>query len=242
MDAFKSCIELLRTKQDNITVIDVGCARCSFINMFLINYFDKSKIKCIGIDPLRHKGIFDATKTYDFYVEGCVDNINKKTVEQKKFYVNSIDQASSLLKIKSENFSSDLTKRDFKFYYPQNIIDRLSIIKKEIIVNVYNLSDIIEKTLKSNEIIDFIKIDAEGKDLDIVKSIQNDFHRIKYIGLECSSHNNIDLEIFENGAKLQDVIEFFKKNNFEIFNIIDYSIKENNLTQMSDVVFKNTKI
>ena len=143
------------------------------------------------------------------------------------------------MKIKPENFSSDLKERDHKFYYPQDIINRLRKIERVIIVNVYNLSDIIEKHFKNDEIIDFIKIDAEGKDVDIVKSIQNDLHRIKYIGLECSSHNNTDLEIFENGAKIGDAIKFFKKHNFEVFEITDYSIRDNNLTQMSDVVFKN---
>ena len=34
---------------------------------------------------------------------------------------------------------------------------------------------------ESNEVIDIIKIDAEGKDFNIVKSIESHFHRIKFV-------------------------------------------------------------
>jgi len=91
----------------------------------------------------------------------------------------------------------------------------------------------------NNEIIDFIKIDAEGKDFDITKSLKPYFSRIKYIGVECSSHTNNNLSIFGNGSSSRDVLSFFKENNFDIFEITDYSIKSDNLTQMSDIIFIN---
>jgi hypothetical protein len=241
MEAYKNAIIKIRSSQNKITVIDIGCARCAFINEFLINYFERNNIKSLGIDPLRHSDRFDASKTYNYYVQGCVDNIQRATITQSKFYVNSIDQASSLLKINTECMSSDLNKRTTNFYYPQDIINRLSIIDKEITVNVYNLCDIIDKSFEQNEIIDFIKIDAEGKDLDIAVSLTPYLHRIKFIGIECSAHINNNLRIFENGSNIEDAISFFKNNNFDIFEITDYSVKIDNLTQMSDIVFINKK-
>lgn len=139
--------------------------------------------------------------------------------------------------MRTDLFSLDLKDRDNKFYYPENIINRFNKKVTETIVNVYNLCDIIDKTFNSNEVIDFIKIDAEGKDLDIVKSLKEYLPRIKYIGIECSSYDNNNLRIFENGSNKQDAITFFEKNNFSIFEIIDYS--KINLTQASDIIFKN---
>lgn len=153
--------------------------------------------------------------------------------------MNEIDQASSLLKIKPENFTSDINNSDNGFYYSQDIIDRLKNIVDTIMVTVYNINDIISSTLGDSVIIDFIKIDVEGKDMDIVKSLKENFHRIKYIAVECSSHKNKNLEIFENGSKLSDAIDFFTENGFEIFELTDYSLRVDNLTQMSDVVFVN---
>jgi hypothetical protein len=242
MEAYISTIKKLASEQNTITAIDVGCARCAFLNEFLINHFSRDNIKILGIDPLQHNGIFDASAYYDFYVNGCVDNIPRNTIRSQEFYVNEIDQASSLLKIKTENFTSDINNSDNGFYYPQDIIDRLKNIVGVMTVNVYNINDIISATLGETEIIDFIKIDAEGKDMDIVKSLKENLHRIRYIGVECSSHKNKDLEIFENGSRLSDAVDFFKENGFEIFELTDYSTKSDNLTQMSDVVFVNNTL
>jgi hypothetical protein len=239
MEAYKNAIIQLSTEQSNIAVIDVGCARCAFLNEFLIHYFKRENIKIVGIDPLQHENIYDASKYYDFYIKGCVDNIPKNTIQIQDFYINEIDQASSLLKIKTDNFTSDLNRLDTGFYFPQDIIDKLQNINSVIQVNIYNINDIILQTFGNDTIIDFIKIDAEGKDMDIVKSLNENLHRIKYIGIECSSHKNANLQIFENGSNLKDAIDFFTSNGFDIFEITDHSLDQNNLTQMSDVVFKN---
>jgi len=239
MEAYKTAIIKLASDQNTITAIDVGCARCAFLNEFLINYFSRENIKILGIDPLQHNGNFDASAYYDFYVKGCVDNIPINTTRSQEFYVNEIDQASSLLKIKPENFTSDINNSDNGFYYPEDIINRLKNIVGVLTVNVYNINDVISATLGETEIIDFIKIDAEGKDVDIVKSLKENLHRIRYIGVECSSHKNKDLEIFENGSRLSDAVDFFKENGFEVFELTDYAKDPNNLTQMSDVVFVN---
>ncbi len=239
MEAYKKIIEYLRSKSDKITIIDIGCARSAFINEFLIKYFERNLIKSIGIDPLQHEGSFNAEKNYTFYIKGCVDNIEKGCINKSKFYLNSIDQASSLLKINTKNFSSNLNDYENKFYYPQDIIERLNKIENIIEVNVYNLEDIIDKYLDKDEIIDFIKIDAEGKDLEIVKSIKSYLYKIKFIAVECSSHSQKDLAIFVNGSTINDCIEYFECNNFSIYDLTDYSTKEDNLTQMSDVVFIN---
>jgi hypothetical protein len=240
MEAYLSTIQKIASEQTTITAIDIGCARCSFLNEFLIKYFSRNNIKILGIDPLQHDGKSDASKYYDFYVKGCVDNIPRDTIQKQEFYVNEIDQASSLLKIKPEHFTTDINS-DSGFYYPQHIINKLKNTVGILTVNVYNINDIIASTLGETVIIDFIKIDAEGKDMDIVKSLKDNLHRIKYIGVECSSHKNKDIEIFENGSKLTDAIDFFTENGFEVFELTDYSKKPDNLTQMSDVVFVNRR-
>lgn len=242
MNAYINAIKELKKNSNSITIIDIGCARCAFINEFLINYFDKKNIKSIGIDPLKHNGIYNAENYYNTYIQGCVDNIPIGTTIEKIFYINDDDQASSLLKINTQLFSSDLNSRDNYFYYPQSQIDRLNKPKKEIKVKVYNLCDIIDKYFESDTIIDFIKIDAEGKDCDIAISLKPYLHRIKYISLECSSHNNKNLRVFENGSNNIDAFSFFKENNFNIFEITDYSKDINNLAQVSDIVFKNNAL
>lgn len=238
MEAYIKTIKYLTTENKSLNIVDIGCARSAFVNEFLVNYISKDKIKSLGVDPFDHSPQFNPRNHYNFYVQGCVDNIPQGEIKEELFYINEIDQASSLLKINSNLFSSDLNDKD-KFYYPQDIINRLSRIIKKVKVKVYNLSDLIEKYFDENEVIDFIKIDAEGKDLDICKSLGKTLERIRFIGVECSSHENDNLRIFENGGSKKECIDFFESNNFEIFDCIDYVEREDNLTQMSDLVFKN---
>lgn len=240
MDCYVEVVKKLTSENKNLNIVDVGCARSAFVNEFLINYIDKKRIKSLGIDPINHAPQYNPRKNYNYYVQGCVDNIANGEVKKMDFYLNSIDQASSLLEINSDLFSSKLGEEN-KFYYPQEIINRLSSIKKIIKVKVYNLGDLIKKYFK-DEIIDFIKIDAEGKDLDICKSLGEVIKRVRYIGIECSSHSNDDLRIFKNGCSKKESIEFFKENNFEVFSCMDYEKKEDNLTQMSDLVFRNLNL
>ena len=61
-------------------------------------------------------------------------------------------------------------------------------------------------------------------------------------GMECSSHRNNDIRIFKGGCHKLECVEFMDNHNFEIYDCNDYEYITHNLTQMSDIVFKNRKI
>jgi hypothetical protein len=218
----------LKEHYNNINIIDVGAARAAFL-FELSKVFELNNVFSIGIDPLNH-GI---SNQYSKFLNVCVDNIPRKTEETKTFYVNSIDQASSLCIITADNLSSE--KKKGKVYYTDDIIKKLTNIVDAIDVKVLNLSDIIDQEIDG--IIHFIKIDAEGKDMDIVKSLEPNFYRIKYISIECTN----EIPRFEGEVNRKEFIEYFEKNNFKVFDLIDYEFENNNGTQMSDIVFVNQK-
>lgn len=219
----------LKKQYKKINVIDVGAARASFL-VELSKVFNLTDVFSIGIDPMDH-GVIDQ---YDIFYNICVDDIPTQTKEIKKFFVNSDDQTSSLNRLKVENLSS--VRDENKFYYPQHIIDKIKNIIKTIEVDVYNLNDIIKQDI-SNDIIHFVKIDAEGNDMNIVKSIQSSFYKIKFICIECTN----EIPRFESEANRKEFIEYFEENNFKVFDLIDYEFEDNNGTQMSDIVFVNRK-
>ena len=133
----------------------------------------------------------------------------------------------------ADNLSSE--KKEDKVYYTEDIIKKLTTIVDTIDVKVLNLSDIIDDEVEG--IIHFVKIDAEGKDMDIVKSLKPNFHRIKYISIECTN----EIPRFEGEVNRKEFIEYFEENNFKVFDLIDYEFEDNNGTQMSDVVFINKR-
>ena len=213
----------LKKHHNKINIVDIGAARAAFL-FELSKVFELSNVFSVGIDPF-NRGI---SNQYSKFLNVCVDNIPRKTEETKTFYVNSIDQASSLCILTADNLSSE--KKEGKVYYTEDIIKKLTSIVDTIDVKVLNLSDIIDDEVEG--IIHFIKIDAEGKDIDIVN-----FYRIKYISIECTN----EIPRFEGEVNRKEFIEYFEKNNFKVFDLIDYEFEDNNGTQMSDIVFVNQK-
>ncbi|NBU97425.1 MAG: hypothetical protein EBS19_04265, partial [Spirochaetia bacterium] len=88
---------------------------------------------------------------------------------------------------------------------------------------------------------DLIKIDAEGKDFDIVKSIETNLHRVKFIAIECTSHEN-NLTRFEGEGTKNELINYFKKHGFDVYCCIDHEYRQDNRTQMSDITFTNLNL
>ena len=210
----------LKNNYTNINVVDVGSARASFLSE-LEKIFNLNDVYAIGIDPFDH----NVKDHYDKFFQICVDNVDVPT--KKNFFINSDDQTSSLCKLQPENFSSNLNDKD-KFYYSQTIIDKITKIKEVVEVDVLNLNSIIEEELPEG-IVHFIKIDTEGKDLDIIKSLSDDtLNRTKFICIECESNR-------------KECIDYFESKNFEVFNFINYEEDPTNRQPMSDIVFVNGK-
>lgn len=233
---YELALKELTKNKSKINIVDVGAARGQFLLERLINFFDLSQINSIGIDPLDH----EVSKFYNKFFHVCVDNIPENTVSYEDFYINQIDQASSLGKIQIENFTSDLNDVD-KIYFTPDVLNRLSNIVNTIKVQVCNLNNILNSEFSNNEIIDIIKIDAEGKDFNIVKSIESNFHRIKFIAIECTSHKD-NLTRFEGEGIKKEIIEYFKEKKFDIHYCIDHEYRSDNRTQMSDITFVNLNI
>ncbi len=222
-----TAFEELKANYDKINVVDVGAARGAFL-VELEKMYDLSNVYAVGIEPFNH-GIKDH---YDKFFQICVDNVESPT--KKEFFVNSDDQTSSLCKLQTENLSSDKSDKD-KFYYSQDIINKITRIQEVIEVDVVNLDTLVNEEIPEG-LIHFIKIDTEGKDLEIVKSLSDkNLERIKFIGIECP--NNIPR--FEGEASKQECIDYFESKNFEVFHCLNYEDDPTNRQPMSDVVFVN---
>lgn len=87
-------------------------------------------------------------------------------------------------------------------------------------------------------IVHFIKIDAEGKDFDIVKSLsQSVLNRVKFISVECPNSNPRFSEEFTK----DQFIKYFDSINFEVFYEYNTSTDPSNKSNLSDVIFINKK-
>jgi FkbM family methyltransferase len=64
------------------------------------------------------------------------------------------------------------------------------------------------------KVVDFIKIDTQGHDLAVVKSLGSDLERVKEICLEVQI---VNFELYKGAATKDQVEEFMGKNKFEVF-------------------------
>lgn len=130
------------------------------------------------------------------------------------FYKNQNEETNSILPFNKENLhmwpNSHVLKTVNKTKMQSIRLD--TFIKKE------NIKEV-----------DFLKIDAQGADLQVLKSCGEKLDIIKNIQVEVC-----DIQIYENGNQLEETIEYLLGKNFSKVNTIQHN-------KTKDIIFKNEK-
>ncbi len=202
----KKFINFLKKKGINNfnVLIDIGAHKGESINLFANNFkinqiysFEPSpisyKILSQNIDKIQNK--FNKTKIF-------LENFALGSKDEKIFMKHISESSSST--IRELNTDSKYFKK--KFFFLKNIKNQ-SLFKK-IEVKQILLSDYIEK--KNIKNIDFIKIDTEGYELEVLKGSENILFKTKYILFE---HHYDDMIV--KNYFFSDIHKFLKENNFK---------------------------
>ncbi len=188
--------------------LDVGAHYGETIDLFCKN-FKVKKIISIEASP----------KNFEVLVE-------KKKFLQKKFPKSEIEikklalgnqEISIKMKEFDESSSSTIKNIDEKSEYYKKKFRFLNLFKKktfeEVNVELTMLRNFLERE-KINEV-DFLKIDTEGSEYDIIKGLGDKISGVKIIYFE----HHYDLMI-QKGYKYKDINQFLVKNNFiKVFKI-----------------------
>lgn len=197
-------------------IVDVG----SNIGEITKKFVEDSNNFVISIEPLPH--LYDDLKKLELdYNNLKVINCAVSTNEgQGTFYLNKPHYTSSLKKF------NEVVKNDWP-----NKLD----YETEITVELKKLSTIIEELSLVNIIFEFVKIDAQGSDLDVIKSMGIYLSNVKTLKCEAfiTSKEN---ELYEDEAKSNEIINYMVDNNFIL---IDEEINDTKL--WSDLTFQNKK-
>lgn len=85
----------------------------------------------------------------------------------------------------------------------------------------------------SGQVIDFVKIDTQGSEFDILSGGKKTIKRSKYVLIECSTVQ------YNQGSKLIDeIVKKMKEYEFSVDDIFNFNKINNTIMQM-DVLFKN---
>lgn len=210
-------------KDEKKTLIDVGCHRAHFLSNSQIKFDFK-----IGIDPLE----FDEQALYDVVVNGAVSTQKN----QKLFYVYENDGCSSLLKMKSDEVTHDFAERKNKWY----VSFKIENLKKILRTDTCTLEEIIDQHFPT-ESVSLIKIDAQGSDIDVVKSLGKYLNtdKVKFLFIELPSR---DIVLYEDQLDYPSSIQALNEYGFEVvhkhdFEILGYDGKP--ASPESNVIMKN---
>ncbi len=196
---------LKKNKVDNIDIfIDVGAHKGESINFYARNL----KIKNIfSFEP--SKRIFNELKNNKYLLSKKFENLNIYVenfalgTENKKIIMKQLNETSSST-IKNINKNSKYYKKKFFF-----LKDKNNKIFEEIEVNQIRLDNyIVEKNLTR---VDFIKIDTEGYEFEVLKGAERILSKTKYILFE---HHYDDMIV--KNYTFGDINKFLKENNFKI--------------------------
>lgn len=217
-------ISNILNKYDKICVIDVGFHRGHFIESLLSwSKIDRERFKIIAIDPFNYQ----VKHLYDRFFGYAVSDVEEITT------FNTYDEpgCNSLLRLKTENQVSNLSDNGWFCTYP--------ITKTgEIEVEVKTLNNIISQYI-DDPIIHFLKIDAQGNDIKVVKGAEQYLDRIMFIQLESSIAKKDSQIMYENQTTIAYDVDYMQKKGFEVLNIENFS---SDSPPEANVIFYNKKM
>jgi FkbM family methyltransferase len=149
----------------------------------IINYFkDKKNWRGINIDVSKFSiDLFNFLRPEDINVNVAISNKNSKI---KVYYQKELSQLTTTVKDHADKF------------FQGNI--------KEKIIESKTLNSLLDDTKYKNKKIDFLNIDVEGADLDVLNSLNFEIYRPELI---C-------IEIIEKNIENSLIYKLLKKNNY----------------------------
>lgn len=167
--------------------VDVGC--WDPVKASNSYYFQLRGWKGICIDPNpKMKELFSQKRPSDIFINNAIGNEN----ESLSYYM-------------LEDRYSSMNTLDFRFIQDNNLEDK---IVNKINITTVSLKEVLEQHINENEKIDFLDIDVEGFDLNVLKSNDWEKFRPKVVLIETS----LDLkDDFDN-----ELSQFLISKNYKI--------------------------
>jgi len=116
---------------------------------------------------------------------------------KSKIDVRAVDEISGILKVFKQSKNSEYSALEGFSVHTDQFIDSISEV-----VETINLTDLLEE-LKSPKCIEFLSIDTEGNEFNILKGLNFKMFRFNYIAVEV---NDIDGEVSRNQEEITKIL------------------------------------
>lgn len=211
-------------------IVDVGCRGGDLVKLMKPNF----QAKYIGIDPSPNTG----HPLYDEFYQVAIDDVSSP--ETRQFYIYSNEPGcNSLLPMRKDMVTHDLEEYDSKWYVGWDIEKNEEVVS----VTAISLSDLLKSSQVFNDVqyLHFLKVDAQGKDINVVKSLGDIIKKTYMVQIESTVHSDTNVSLYHGQQHYLQDVEDMKSMGFVQAHIIDYSVDKNQCPE-ADVIFINTKL
>ncbi|HKZ95138.1 MAG TPA: FkbM family methyltransferase [Candidatus Bathyarchaeia archaeon] len=106
---------------------------------------------------------------------------------------------------------------------------------------MYNLhlSSVIELLGLKKTIIHYVKIDAQGSDLDVFKSLGKYARNVLFVQVESVVSRNQNIRLYERQSLFEEERPVFERAGFQLFHVQEYS---RDASPEADVVYVNQRL
>lgn len=219
-------IKKLNEEQDSpLFIIDVGCHKGHFRDELFSQV--KSPMFILGVDPLD----FNVTSKYNLYIQVAIANVDTPIV--KEFYEYCESGCSSLMKMNTDVITHKESETN-KWFVPWEIEELIFVHP----VLVDSLAHILDSGREDIKRVHLLKVDAQGMDIEVVKSLKHYLPKTNLIQIESVTTHDPNIVLYEGQSILEKDIEDMQQLGFNVLgiNYPNYVFKTNE----ADVVFINT--
>jgi len=195
---------LKKNNLDNFQIIlDVGAHKGESINLFLKN-FKVKKIYSFESSPINFdllkQNLISIKKKFN-NTEIVIENLTLGS-ENKEALLKQIDESSSST-LNNINLESNYFKKKRSLLYN----NKKKIFYENLKINITTLDEYLDKN--KIKYIDFLKIDTEGYEYEVLKGLKKNIKNVKLIMFE---HHYDDM--LDKGYSFGDIKDLLNENNF----------------------------
>ncbi len=152
---------LNRLRVERIVYLDVGAGLGDVLNLFQERSGLRKSVFSVGVDPVDLR----ARRNYSRFVVGAISNRPEGLAE---FFRYSSSDCSSLKRMNPSSVTHDPLDIGHGKYFTPVIVERL---EETLAVPTFRLATLLRQCGLADEVLHFVKIDAQGSDLDAFLSL-----------------------------------------------------------------------
>lgn len=221
-------VSVLNTlRPDRAVFIDVGAARGDVLHSFARESGLVPPVFSIGIDPIDVR----ARHEYSAFVPTAISTGAEGSAP---FFVQESSDCSSLKRIVPDRITYDPSQIDGVRYFAGDSIHRTLEVR---VVPCCRLSTVIRDFALQDEVIHFLKIDAQGSDLDVFRSLDQFTAQCLFVQMETvysQTPNDVDRCLYEGQTTFVEDRAVLEAAGFRLLGVYPFRV-----TPEADVLFVN---